>query len=80
MVGRLVLFDRHCNMLLRDVDEEYTVRLRQGRLVAPKADTEGSSARKTPSYRPKTERRMRHMQQVLIRGEFVVMVALVDDG
>lgn len=79
MVGRLILFDRHCNMVLRDVDEEYTVRLRQGRLVASKSDTEGSTARTTPTYRPKTERRSRHMQQVLIRGEFVVMVALLID-
>ena len=72
MVGRVLLFDRHCNIVMRDVDEEFRVRLRRGRRVVRESPTP------SVSFRPITEVRTRHMHQVLVRGESVVLVSLLD--
>lgn len=53
-------FDKHCNMVLRDVEEEYTVLLRMER--------NGRNVRQL-------ERRHRSLGQVFIHGSSVVLIA-----
>ena len=72
MIGSVVLFDRHCNIAMRDADEEFRVRLPRGRKVVRE------SPRPSVKFRPITETRTRHMHQVLVRGESVVLVSLLD--
>lgn len=95
LYGQVVLFDQHFNMVMKDVDEDYMVRLRQGRKVTKKATRSSQYSDnvndksdkilneievKVPTlctYRPVLERRSRHMHQILIRGESIVMVSFV---
>ena len=124
MIGLVLLFDEHCNMVMRDVDEEYVVRLRRGRRIERirsvgstsmdlettrtpneygveqnqerinkkenelvgnmrRIEGESMSGRGTEEtvvrYRPKTEKRRRHLSQVLLRGESIVLVQLLDE-
>mmetsp|Transcript_44171 Transcript_44171/g.112740 ORF Transcript_44171/g.112740 Transcript_44171/m.112740 type:complete len:266 (+) Transcript_44171:2-799(+) len=89
-VGFLVAFDKYLNLLLRDVDEDYVVRVQVARTkvqtVAPAAPGgAGTSAgvegvtealqRTRVRWRPKQEKRRRHLKQVLLRGDSVVMVS-----
>lgn len=111
MIGLVLLFDDHLNMVLRDVDEEYTVRLIRGRKIErhrakigseqqqlsdidqydiknQKGTVEGNEDKSIKNdnetedlivrYRPKTERRQRHIHQVLLRGDSIVTVQLMD--
>jgi small nuclear ribonucleoprotein (snRNP)-like protein len=63
-------FDRFCNLILYDVDEAYTVRLRSTR----------ENPRDAPGARGRTahtvEHRTRHLRQVFLRGEHVVLISL----
>lgn len=65
-VGTLVAFDKYMNLILRDVEEEYTVLLRLGREVGP----DGRLGR----ARRRQERRHRSLKQVLVMGDSVVCV------
>lgn len=68
----LVAFDRHYNMLLSDVDEEYVTN-KQGTMkrgssrVAHRASAEGAPAKVKKTFK-------RHVAQMLVRGETVVLV------
>lgn len=76
-VGFLAAFDRHCNLLLKDVDEAFTVlataqHLREAAAAASSADAADPPRR----ARPRQLHRTRHMAQILLRGDQVVLVAL----
>ena len=64
-VGTLLAFDKHCNLVLRDVEETYTVLLRAERTTA------GGATRRCP----KQERRQRKLRQVFLAGSSVVLVS-----
>jgi small nuclear ribonucleoprotein (snRNP)-like protein len=63
-------FDRFCNLILYDVDETYTVRLRSTR--EDPRDGPGARGRTVHKVEPRT----RHLKQVFLRGENVVIIAL----
>ena len=67
----VVAFDRHLNMVLRDVRETYTVRLRE---EVPREDGPGTRTK------VRLDARERSVQQVFLRGEQVVTVALERGG
>ena len=67
----VVAFDRHLNMVLRDVRETYTVRLRE---EVPLEDGPGTRTK------VRLDARQRSVQQVFLRGEQVVTVALERGG
>ena len=86
-VGTLVSFDRHANLVLADVEEEYSVRVWERRAVGGK-DTAGGvvgramldgwgqeedEGRKT-KVRPHLEARARRLRLVFMRGDSVVLV------
>lgn len=59
--GTLVAFDRYCNLVLWEVDETYTVLL--------KVQRAGRQCRAQ-------EQRQRHLKQVFVKGQGVVMVSV----
>lgn len=63
--GVLVAYDKYCNLILRDVEEHYTVLRRVQRETGPGKTRWGR----------KQERRTRRLKQVFVRGESVVLVA-----
>ena len=63
-VGKLVAFDKHMNLVLRDVEEKYTVRVFRER-----QNTRGSNIQ-----RPVLEKRKRSMPNVLLTGRSVVLL------
>ena len=65
--ANVVAFDRHLNMVLRDVREKYTVRLRE---EVPREDGPGTRTK------IRLDARERTVQQAFLRGEQVVTVAL----
>eukprot|EP00246_Nothoceros_aenigmaticus_P007013 TRINITY_DN20593_c0_g1_i1.p1 TRINITY_DN20593_c0_g1~~TRINITY_DN20593_c0_g1_i1.p1 ORF type:complete len:104 (-),score=18.17 TRINITY_DN20593_c0_g1_i1:53-334(-) len=88
--------DKHMNLVLRDVDEEYTVRRRVPRLVRvrgrasdQRGDGDGVSVVTDSEHKetasaagiqmelklfPKLEHRRRHLQQIFLRGDSIIMV------
>lgn len=81
-VGFVVAFDRHFNMVLRDVDEVYTVLATPRHLAAVGgaadaigAQEQGTGGRK---LRSRQQHRTRHMAQIFLRGDQVVLVAIDD--
>ena len=70
-VGLLRAFDRFFNLVLADVEENYTVRLRSVReTVGP----DGTPGRSRAAFTQ--EHRRRRLKQVFLRGEHVVLVSL----
>ena len=63
-LGTLVAFDRYCNLVLREVDETYTVLLKLQRV--------GRECRAQ-------EQRQRHLKQVFVKGQGVVMVSVASE-
>ncbi|CAK9202709.1 unnamed protein product [Sphagnum troendelagicum] len=112
LVGFLLAVDKHFNMVLQDVDEQYTVRRQVPRLVRKRGGHIRSSQQEDKEIQcppeancideylgnqtvqeecgesveclirdmmelklfPKLERRRRHLNQVFVRGDSVVMV------
>ena len=70
-VGFLRAFDRFFNLVLADVEEHYTVRLRS---VREGAGPDGAPGRSRTAHTQ--EHRRRHLKQVFLRGEHVVLVSL----
>ena len=72
-VAYVKAFDRHVNMILVDVVENSTSRIRKFREV----QTRDGAVRTRAGW--KLEKKTRHLQQVFLRGEQVVLVAVVGD-
>ncbi|UPQ97497.1 hypothetical protein HOP50_01g07910 [Chloropicon primus] len=65
-LGLVAAFDKHFNLVLRDVDERYTVLHK----VAPEGEKE------TDRWKKKLKYYRRHVPQMLLRGEGIVLVSL----
>jgi len=63
-IGKIVAFDKHLNMVLRDVNETYHVRL-----MEEKQCKDGGTA-----SRPVLEKRRRKLPNVFLTGKSIVMV------
>ncbi|KAL4856350.1 Small nuclear ribonucleoprotein Sm D-like protein [Chlorella vulgaris] len=77
MEGVLVAFDKHTNLVLREVEERYTVLLRVQRVKPP---LPGGSGRERVRWVRQQEHRRRQLRQVFVRGDSVVLVAAVQAG
>ncbi len=64
-IGKLVAFDRHMNLVLRDVQENYGVRL-----LVDKQTGQGGHVK-----RPVLERRRRTLPNVLLTGRSIVLLS-----
>ncbi len=84
----LLAFDKHWNLALGDVDEEFT-RKRHGKpclngtkesdsSLSPRSETMGDCIVRVDKCRRKTLQCRRHAHQLLLRGEHVVLVATND--
>ncbi|KAL4440475.1 hypothetical protein ABPG75_003476 [Micractinium tetrahymenae] len=67
--GTLVAFDKHLNLVLRDVEERYTVLLRLQKVKT------GADGRERVRWGRQQEHRQRQLRQVFVRGDSVVLVA-----
>ncbi|EIE26087.1 hypothetical protein COCSUDRAFT_40248 [Coccomyxa subellipsoidea C-169] len=85
-------FDKYMNLILWETDEHYTVRLRveRSKVVGVPAREKADPAEDSPQQGNKKrgkmensrliwkqEKRVRHLQQVLLRGSSIVLVSLV---
>ena len=68
-LGLVSAFDKHFNVVLRDVDERYTV-------LHKRAPDEGASGASAKRWKKKLGYYKRHLPQVLLRGEGIVLVSL----
>lgn len=73
-VGYIQAFDRLCNLVLADVEEQYTVLLRFTQ------EREGDGGVLKSRTVRKQEHRRRHLAQVFLRGESVVLVSMLPLG
>ena len=71
-LGTLVSFDRHCNLVLADVEETYSVRVWGERGKAGKGGEEVDGGK--TKVRPHLEPRSRRLRLVFVRGDSVVLV------
>ncbi len=79
--GVVACFDKHFNLVLRDVDEQYSV---LHTLTAEDTDGGGASGENSHRHEKRGKKKLkyykRHLPQVLIRGESVVLVSLNPEG
>mmetsp|Transcript_12342 Transcript_12342/g.31360 ORF Transcript_12342/g.31360 Transcript_12342/m.31360 type:complete len:189 (+) Transcript_12342:32-598(+) len=74
--GIVVAFDRHMNLILRDVDEQYTVLSKAPEESTGRDEGDGKLLR----WKKKLEYFERHLQQVLLRGENIILVSTSSDS
>ena len=80
LTGYLVAFDKHMNMILRDVDEVFSRPLPSA-TTADLSNTEREIQRRQQQLQHTQTNRVsqRHMKQMLVRGDNVVLVYMAED-